>query len=264
MRTRFIRHAIRQPLHDLPVTPQPAVFPAAVSAVVRGIVLDHHDVCGQSGPGVCTLNQIMTEQGIPRKTVAKNARHRVHFVNPFSREGTFPEKILIHIGDGAGVGVKTGLTGEDGCQSRARCALHTDVHARLQNAISGNHDIIVGIHDRLIQRMGNRSHHAMGRSAREFRIGVERDDVSDLAKNREIAHFHREAVELAPHQPIEIEQFPPFALPPHPTSLARVINPMAMQKEKGAHILSGVAFIQFADQFFAQRNQSIVFRRGFR
>ena len=130
------------------------------------IVLDHDNVGSQSGPRIGTLNEIMTEEGIPRKTAGKNARHRVHFVNPFTGECAFAEQILVNVGDGAGIRVKPTLASENGCQSRARRALHTHIDAGLQNAISGHHDITDGVDDRLIQRVRNRSHHAMRRSAR--------------------------------------------------------------------------------------------------
>ena len=110
--------------------------------------------------------------------------------------------------------------------------------------------------------MCDRSHHAVRRSARQFGVRIERNYVSDVRKDRKIADLYRKAVELPSHQPIEIKEFSALALPAHPSLFAGVVDPMAMEKEKGAHVLSGVSLVEIADQFFRQLNQSIVFGRG--
>ena len=73
--------------------------------------------------------------------------------------------------------------------------------------------------------------------------------------------LHRETVVLTAHQLIQIEQFSALALPAHPSSFARVVDAMAMEKEKRAHVLPGISFIQFADQFRTQCHQRTFFWR---
>ena len=149
MLTRFVGHTIRQPFHDLPVAAQPAVLSAAVGAVVRGIILDDYDICGESGARVGAFDQVVAEQSVPWKTMTQNAVHRIYFVDSFSGERTFAEKILVNIGDGARIGIKPGLAGEDGGEARAGRALHAYINPRLQNAVSGDDDIVDWIDDRL-------------------------------------------------------------------------------------------------------------------
>ena len=60
-RAGFFGHLRSQPSRDLPVSAQPAMFAAIVGAVVRGIILDHLDVAGQSRAGVGALDQIVAE-----------------------------------------------------------------------------------------------------------------------------------------------------------------------------------------------------------
>ena len=110
--------------------------------------------------------------------------------------------------------------------------------------------------------MGDRSHHAVRRSSRQLGIGVERDHEAELGKNREIPDLHGKTVVLVQQELIEIEQLSALALPSHPSSLARVVDPVAMEKEKRAHTLSGVSFIEFTDQSRAQCHQRTFFRRG--
>ena len=116
--------------------------------------------------------------------------------------------------------------------------MHTHSDSRLKYAISGNHDVLERIDDRLIQRMGDRSHHAVRRAPGQFGIGVERNHEADLGKNREIADLHRKTVVLAAQELIQIEQLAALALPSHPSFFARVVDPVAMEKKERAHILS--------------------------
>src|SRR5579863_4797879 len=127
---------IGKPFHNLPIAPQPAMLPAAISAVVRRVVLNYGDVGCQSDSCVGAFNQIVAQQRIPRKSSIEDAEHRVDFVNPFTRERTFSVEVLIHVGDGSCIRIEPGFSGKYGGQPGASRALNAYVDPRLQNSVS--------------------------------------------------------------------------------------------------------------------------------
>src|SRR5271169_2200788 len=83
-----------------------------------------------------------------------------------------------------------------------------------------------------------------------------------MGENREITHLHRETVKLATQQLIQIEQLAALAFPSHPSSLAWVVDAVAMEKEKRSHVFPGVSFIELADQCRTQSHERTLIRRG--
>ena len=65
---RFIRNAIEDPAHDLPVAAQPAMLAAIIGAVVRRIIVDDFDIGGQTGARIGAFNQVVAEQRIARES----------------------------------------------------------------------------------------------------------------------------------------------------------------------------------------------------
>ena len=195
LRSRLVGHRIGQPLHDLPVAAQPAVFAPTVRAVVRRIVLNHRDVAGQPRPRIRSFNQVMAQQRISREASVQNTDHRVDFVDSLPGKRSLAIKILIHIGDRPRIRVEPGFSCKDGGQPRLGRALHTDVDARLHDPISRYHEILLGIDNRLIERMSQRSDHPVSRAAGQFRVGIQRDHEANRRQDREIPDLHRKAVE---------------------------------------------------------------------
>ena len=93
------------------------MFAAHVCAVVRRVVVDELDVCGQSYTRIGAFDQVVAEQRVAWKSPIKYRVQRLHFIDPFSREDTLSKKILIGIGDGAGVKIEAALAGVDRRQS---------------------------------------------------------------------------------------------------------------------------------------------------
>src|SRR6266496_49114 len=106
----------QQPPCDLPISAQPAMLAAIVSAIVRLIVFDHFDIAYQSRSRVRSLKQIVAQQGISGKTSVKNAVNGLYLVNSFSRETPFAIQILVDIRDRAGIDVESGFSRIDRCE----------------------------------------------------------------------------------------------------------------------------------------------------
>ncbi len=157
---------------------------------------------------------------------------RIHLVNSFAGKAAFSVQILIGVRDSAGVNVKARLARVNGRQPRAGRTLHTHSHARLQDAVTGDHDVLFRIDNRPVERMSHRSDHAMRGSAWKLGIRIERKHKLNPRKNGQIADLDGEAVVMSAEKPIQIHELPALALPAHPSLLARVVNPVAMQQEE--------------------------------
>ena len=119
------------------------MFAPVVGAVVRGIIVDDFDIAGQAGARVRAFDQVMAEQGIAREAPVQHAVHRVHFIDTLAGEDAFAVKILVHVGNGARVDIEASLARIEAGQPGTRRALHAHAHARLQNAVAGDHDVLL-------------------------------------------------------------------------------------------------------------------------
>ena len=63
----LVGHVAGEPLDDLPVAADPAVFAAGVRGVVRGIVVDDLDVGDEAGAGVGAFDEVVREKGVAGK-----------------------------------------------------------------------------------------------------------------------------------------------------------------------------------------------------
>ena len=81
--------------------------------IAGGEFLDDFDVRGQTCAGEHALEQIMTEKGRVRGAAGEGSLERIDVVDAFSRIGSFPEKILIDVGDRGGVGIDSAHARED-------------------------------------------------------------------------------------------------------------------------------------------------------
>ncbi len=97
-----------------------------------------------------------------------------------------------------------------------------------------------------------------GRITGQLRVGVERDDVFHAAEPVQIADLHREGVESAAQELIEVEQFAALALPPHPAAFRLVVHAVPMKQEEGRSSVRTVTRIQPFDQFHTQDHERIV------
>src|ERR1700733_3122231 len=257
--TGFVRHVRKKPSSNLPIAAQPAMLAAVIGTVVRGIIFDDFDVTGQSSARIGTFDQIVAEQCVAREALIKNLMDRVDLVNSLPGKAAFAIQILVGIGDSSSVNVEPGLAGIDGSETRTNSAEDAHADARLQDAVASDDDILVRIDDRLIQRMRERSHHAVRRSARKLSIGIECDDEPNFGENREVANFDRKAVVFRTQKFVQVHQLAALALPTHPAFLARVVDAMAMQQKERPLLFPRVLLVKFLNERRTQLDQGILF-----
>src|SRR6185312_14282735 len=138
----------------------------------------------------------MAQQSIPREALVEHTVDCVHFINSLASETAFSIQILVRIGDGASINVKSSFAGIDCSQARVGCALHADSNPRLQNSVSLDDDISFGINHCLIQWMRKSADHAVRCPSGKLGIRVERNYESDSGQNGKLADFYREAIVL--------------------------------------------------------------------
>ena len=68
-------------------------------------LLDDLDIRGEAGAREHALEEIVAEERRVRRAVGERGLEGVDVVDAFSGVGSFPEQILIDVGDGRGVGV---------------------------------------------------------------------------------------------------------------------------------------------------------------
>src|SRR5579859_4590789 len=163
---------------------------------MRRVIFDNFDVGDQSHTGVRALNQVMAEQSILREPAIEHAVDRFGFENALAGKNGLSVEVLIDVRHRARVNVETGLTRVDVGETRSRGALNADAHTRLQNPVTSDDYVLLRIDNRLIQRMSKRGDKLVGCTAREFRISVERDYVSNFCELGDVAGLEWKAVVL--------------------------------------------------------------------
>src|SRR5262249_29508543 len=154
-------------------------------------------------------------------------------VNSLSSECPLAIEILVNIGNSASVDIEAGLARVQSSKTGSRCALNADAQPRLKDAIAGIHDVLGRINDGMIELMRHGAHHATGASSWQFGVGIQSKDIAHVGKHGKIAHLDGKTVVLTAEEAIEIHEFAALALPSHPNPLVRVVDPMAMEQEKG-------------------------------
>ena len=97
--------------------------------------------------------------------------------------------------------------------------------------------------------------------ARHDRIGVQGDDVLDLAQHLQIARLHtKSGVSVSSQQEIQLVQLAPLALPAHPSLFTRIPLGVAMKKVKRAGRFPVVFLIEPADAGLGLLDQGVLAR----
>ncbi len=210
------RNARQQPRRDLPVAANPAMPPADIGRVGRGIVLKQKYIAHQAGPGVASFKQIMAEDSVLREFTVNRLAEYVHIINSLADERALREDILINIGDGVGIGIDAGLAREKSCESRSAGAGNADADPRLEDAVSFGHAAELLVVKRAVQRVGEGAGELARRIARKLRVAVERDHVPHLFQAFGRADDRVEMATLAAQRLVEFFEFAALALPAHP------------------------------------------------
>ena len=84
---------------------------------MRGVIVNEFDICGESCSRVSALDEIMTKQGVARKTSVENGIEDRDFIDTFAGETALAEQVLIGIGNSARVDVESALARVDGRQA---------------------------------------------------------------------------------------------------------------------------------------------------
>jgi hypothetical protein len=85
-------------------------------------------------------------------------------------------------------------------------------------------------------------------AARKLRVGVQGENIANLARSFETAGFDGERVEVADEELVQIQEFASLAFPAHPHALSCVEDATAMEKEEGAAFGRGVFGVEFVDK----------------
>ena len=100
------------PRQELPVAARPAVLARRRHEVVRGELVEQLDVGHEPGPREDALEQVVAQQRVLGHAVRHRRCERVDVVDPLAGEAALAEQVLVHVGDGGGVGVDPGRPGE--------------------------------------------------------------------------------------------------------------------------------------------------------
>ena len=89
------------------------------NVVPRWKLLDDLDVGDQSGAREDPLQQVVTQERVLGNPPFERGLEDVDVVDALAGVGTFPEEILVHVGNGEGVRVDAARAGEDALEQRS-------------------------------------------------------------------------------------------------------------------------------------------------
>src|ERR1700741_4913650 len=164
----------------------------------------------------------------------------IDVVDAFSGEASFTIEILVDVGDRGRVRVHTRMPGVNRSKHRSVSARQRYAYPWLHNAVAFGHpsDLLVVL--RAVQRMRDRAHQQLRRIARQYRVRVERNYVTDETEPARVADDRRECIpRSAAKELVELSKLPALSLPSHPHILLRIPQTRAVKEKK--HILGRVS-----------------------
>ena len=173
------------PGKELPIAPRPAMLARRRDVVAGGIFLHELDIGHQPGAGEDPLEKVVAEDRILGDSSLEGGLESIDIVDALAGERALAEEILIHVGDGKGIGIHAGGAGEDALESRSFASRRQGGgDARLQHAIAGDDPPGLRIELGTVQRMGHLAHEPLHGAAGQPRIGVQGDDVAHARGHR--------------------------------------------------------------------------------
>ena len=245
------------PGKELPIAPRPAMLARRRDVVAGGIFLHELDIGHQPGAGEDPLEKVVAEDRILGDSSLQGGLEGIDVVDALAGEGALAEEILIHVGDGKGIGIHAGGAGEDALESRSFASRRQGGgDARLQHAIAGDDPPGLRIELGTVQRMGHLAHEPLHGAAGQPRIGVQGDDIAHARghRRRAAAYGQEGRVGRAAKQPVQLMELAALALPADPLSLPRVPDPAPMEQEEALPFRARVmAAVQLRDALDGDR-----------
>jgi hypothetical protein len=225
---------------------------------VRRVVVDDFNIGREAGTRVCAFDEVVREQGVAWEAAVEHRVEGRDFVDALAGEDALAVEVLVDVGDGACVDIEACFAGEEGGQARARGGLHADADPRLQDAVAMRDDATLGVDDGAVERMRHGADHRCGGAARQLRVGVEGDDVANVAYFAYATCLDRERVECTFEKLVQVEQLAALALPAHPYALACVEGAQTVEECEAAAALPAVTIVQLVDEIDGQLDQWVV------
>ena len=204
-------------------------------------LLDHLDVGRQPGAGVNPFEQIVAQQRRIGHPALQRGVERVHVVDPLAGEGTLVKHVLVHVRDSPRVWIDTVHAREDALEHGAappRRQRRRD--PRLQNRMAFHDPPARCVEEWRVERVRHLAHHPPHGTARQPRVGVQRDDVTNAGRHG--GRVQEGRVAGATQQPVQLVELAALALPADPACLPRVPDPAPMQQQEA--VASGRIAVQ--------------------
>ncbi|MCY1500932.1 hypothetical protein D9M68_349900 [compost metagenome] len=244
----------RQPVREiedvgqqLPVATRPAMLARHLDLVAGREVLDELDVGDQRATHIGTFEQIVAENGIFLDPALQRRLEGVDMVEALAGEAAFAGDVLVDVGNGEDIGVDAAVGREDtleGGSFAARCQRRR--HARLQQAVAGDHILCLRVDHRTVDRMVDLADELRHRIAHQARVGIERHHVLHVVRHR-VGALQERGVAVAAKQHVQFVQLAALALPTHPHAFLLVEQAAAMQEMEARLAIIGVARRKLSD-----------------
>ena len=238
----------------MPVASRPAVMALSADVVSGREFLDDFDIRGEARARESPLEQVMAQQSRVRRPAGEGALERVEIVDALSRVRPLAEHVLVDVRNSGGIGIDPAGAREYALKQRTLAAFgQRRRHPRLKHGVAFHDPAALRIDARPIERMRHLADQPPDRVARQSRVRVQRDDVSDVLRRRRCggAKVDEGGVRRAAQQPVQLMKFAALAFPTDPSPFTVVPNAPAVQQEKsrarrGRAVTSVEAFYAFA------------------
>jgi hypothetical protein len=108
-----------------------------------------------------------------------------------------------------------------------------------------------------MQRVRDGADQACRCAARQLRVRVECEYVTDLTQCIQTACFDGECIEFSGQELIEIEKLAALALPTHPNALACAKNAMTVKKNETAASRRAIFCVEFIDKLTGKLDEQM-------
>ena len=206
------------PGQELPIAARPAVMTRRADIVSRREFLDDFDIRGEPGARERSLEQVVAQQRRVGRAARESRLEGVDIVDAFAGVGALAEHVLIDVGNRRGIGVDSAGARKNSLKQRAFAARGKRWrHPRLQDGVSLNDHSAIGVQTRPIERMRHLPYQSLNRLARQSRVRIKSDDISNVFRRPRRSVCARErGVRRASKQPVQLVKLTPFAFPPDP------------------------------------------------